>query len=406
MNKVNMIKVFVFWLFFSFISGFGYCDEPGKTGNKKEQAAPVDGPYVLYDKAGRVRVIWVDKNGKLRDKVLDKIPKNFSLDVVSQKGNHRFRVKLHPIERPAWKTGQREKTLVISDPHGDLESFISVLRNNGVIGKRYEWTYGKNEVIVIGDIFDRGKDVLPIFWLMYKLEEEAREAGGAMVFMLGNHEEMVLRGNLKYTRDKYKNLAKQLGVEYTDLWHEDSELGRWLRTRNLIQIVGDNLFVHAGLSNEFTGLGTPVEVVNEEVGKSIFLSKKERQALSALSDSIYRDRGPFWFRGMVKDDPKYRPVTAEDVDRILARYGVKRIFVGHTIFDDVTPFFDGKVVAVNVNNEKNRLAGKGRGILIEGVRLYLIFDKGEPVRFAFVENQVTSYIRLRRVASYKLPALG
>ena len=304
-----MIRVFVFWLFFSFISGFGYCDEPGKTAKKKEQTAPVDGPYVLYDKTGRARVIRVDKNGKLRDKVLDKIPGNFSLDVVSQKGNHRFRVKLHPVERPAWRTGQREKTLVLSDPHGDLESFISVLRNNGVIGKRYEWTYGENEVIVIGDVFDRGKDVLPIFWLMYKLEEEAREAGGAMVFMLGNHEEMVLRGNLKYTRDKYKNLAKQLGIEYADLWHEDSELGRWLRTRNLIQVVGDNLFVHAGLSKEFTGLGTPVEAVNEEVGKSIFLSKKERQSLSALSDSIYRDRGPFWYRGMVKDDPKYRPAT-------------------------------------------------------------------------------------------------
>ena len=26
-----------------------------------------------------------------------------------------------------------------------------------------------------------------------------------MTFMLGNHEEMVLRGNLKYTRSKYKD---------------------------------------------------------------------------------------------------------------------------------------------------------------------------------------------------------
>ena len=47
--------------------------------------------------------------------------------------------------------------------------------------------------------------MLPIFWLMYKLEQEAWEAGGVMTFMLGNHEEMVLRGNLKYTRSKYKD---------------------------------------------------------------------------------------------------------------------------------------------------------------------------------------------------------
>ena len=88
-----------------------------------------------------------------------------------------------------------------------------MLRNNGVIGKHYEWTYEKNQVIVIGDVFDRGKDVLPIFWLMYKLEQEAWEAGGVMTFMLGNHEEMVLRGNLKYTRSKYKDLATSLGDE-------------------------------------------------------------------------------------------------------------------------------------------------------------------------------------------------
>ncbi len=205
------------------------------------KVASVDGPYVLYDEAGRMRVIHVDEHGVLQDRVYDEVPEDFKLDVVSQKGGHRFQVKLHPVERPLWKSGQREKTLIISDPHGDLESFVSVLRNNGVIGKNYKWKFGKNQVIVIGDVFDRGKDVLPIFWLMYKLEQEAKDAGGVMIFMLGNHEEMVLRGNLKYTRSKYKDLATSLGMEYADLWHEKSELGRWLRSRNLIQVVGKNM---------------------------------------------------------------------------------------------------------------------------------------------------------------------
>ena len=123
--------------------------------------------------------------------------------------------------------------------------------------------------------------------------------------------------------------------------------------------------------------------VNEETAKSIFLSKKERQELSALSDSIYCDRGPFWFRGMVKGEEKYRPSTPEDVDRILKKYGVNRIFVGHTIFDDVTAFFNGKVVVVNVNNQKNRESGKGRGILMKGNTLYVIYDKGKPREFLY-----------------------
>lgn len=370
--KINILVLLLF-----LFGGVSLAQEKAK----KESKTPVDGPYVLYDKAGNTRVIRVDGQGRLIDHVYKKMPQHVAFDVVSQKGNHRFRVKLHPIERPVWKAEQREETLILSDPHGDFESFISVLRNNGVIDKKFRWIYGKNQVIVIGDVFDRGKDVLPIFWLMYKLEEEAREAGGEMTFMLGNHEEMVLRNNLKYTRDKYKKLADTLGMKYADLWHENSELGRWLRTRNLVQVVGKNLFVHAGLSKEFTGMEKSIAEVNDETGRSIFLNKKKRQELSALSDSIYCDRGPFWFRGMVKDDEKYRPSTPEDVDRILKQYGVDRVFVGHTIFDDVTSFFDGKVVAVNVNNEKNLKAGKGRGILIKDGRLYVVYDKEKPREF-------------------------
>lgn len=356
----------------------GFAQVKDTIDNHQGRLLPVDGPYVLYDKDGRMRVVLVDEDGVLKDSVYAEIPADFTLNVVSHDKKYRFPVKLHPAERPAWKARQKKNTLILSDPHGDMKSFISVLRNNGVINKQLAWTFGKNQLIIIGDVFDRGKDVLPIFWLIYKLEEEAREVGGTVTFMLGNHEEMVLRGNLKYTATKYKELAKKLGVEYPDLWHENSELGRWLRSRNLIQIVGDNLFVHAGLSKEFTGMGTPVAEVNEETAKTIFLTKKERQAVSALADSIYRDRGPFWFRGMVKTDLKYHPSTPTDVDRILEQYGVKRVFVGHTIFDDVTSFYGGKVIAVNVANEKNRKAGKGRGILIRGNRLFVVYDKTKP----------------------------
>ena len=42
----------------------------------------------------------------------------------------------------------------------------------------------------------------------------------------------------------------------------------------------------------------------------------------------------------------------------------------HLIFDDVTPFFAGKVVSVN--NQKNREASKGRGILMQGNILYVM----------------------------------
>ncbi len=50
-------------------------------------------------------------------------------------------------------------------------------------------------MIVISDVFDRGKDVLPIFWLMYKLEQEAKkDAGGVMTFYVKGITERCCRG--------------------------------------------------------------------------------------------------------------------------------------------------------------------------------------------------------------------
>ena len=56
---MKILKIVACLLFFSFVWSVGYGDIPLKQ-KKEEQAkqAPVDGPYVLYDKVGNVRVIW------------------------------------------------------------------------------------------------------------------------------------------------------------------------------------------------------------------------------------------------------------------------------------------------------------------------------------------------------------
>lgn len=106
------------------------------------------------------------------------------------------------------------QSFVMSDPHGRLDCVISLLQGNHIIDKDYKWSFGKNHLMIIGDIFDRGKDVPQIFWLFYKLEEEAAKAGGHVSFMLGNHEPMVLANDLRYTKEKYKILAEKLKMKY------------------------------------------------------------------------------------------------------------------------------------------------------------------------------------------------
>jgi hypothetical protein len=208
------------------------------------------------------------------------------------------------------------------------------------------------------------------------LEQEAEKAGGKISFLLGNHEEMVLRGNLKYTSEKYNRLADTLHLPYEMLWQANSELGHWLKTKNTIQIIGKNLFVHAGLSPEFLSKHLDVQTVNDTISHYLFHTKEERAA-SALAAFLFGDSGPLWYRGMVRTDIKYNPISMPEVNEILKTYHVNRIYVGHTIFTDITGFYNEKIIGVNVDNKENRNAERARGVLIEKGKAWVVYDSGK-----------------------------
>lgn len=347
-----------------------------KKEEAKETKLTADGPYILYNADGSARVISVTKKGRIEERTYPQLPAGFGFDVVSHDGKHRFRVRLHPVERPQWKFEQPEKLFVMSDPHGDFDCVVSLLRGNGVIDKKYHWNYGNNRLVVIGDVFDRGNDVLPIFWLLYQLEQEAAEAGGAVDFLLGNHEPLVLMNDLRYTKPKYKQLADTLGVDYPYLFSPSTELGRWLCTRNTMQVVGRNLFVHAGLGKDFLEQNLDIPTVNEQMSLGLYKRKAERQQVSPLVYFLFSSEGPIWYRGLVREEEKYHPLDSDTLNLLLQKYEADRIIVGHTIFDDISFFYDGRVVDVNVNNARNREEKLGRAILIENGVLHVVGDEG------------------------------
>uniref|UniRef100_UPI004056CD1F metallophosphoesterase n=1 Tax=Alistipes sp. TaxID=1872444 RepID=UPI004056CD1F len=338
--------------------------------------ASADGPYVLYQKDGSTRIITVNPQGELRDTTLKVLPNNYTLTVTSSKNRYTFQVPLHRIERPNWQYKRPKKVFVMSDPHGNMDYVVNLLQGNGVIDDKLNWCYGNNHLVIIGDIFDRGNDVTQLFWLVYKLEHEAAQVGGVVSFLLGNHETLVLANDLRYCTEKYKILADKLEVPYAQLYGKDSELGRWLATRNTIQIIDKNLYVHAGFSKAFYDWNLTIPTINEGISKALFMGKKERKASSEMNAFLYGNSGPIWYRGLVRNKEKYNPISSDTLKRILKRYGVKRLIIGHTIFSDISTFYNGKVIDVNVNNAKNRKAGLGRGLLIENRRYMVVGNDG------------------------------
>lgn len=348
-------------------------------GQERVELDQNDGPYVIHS-GDYLKLIKVSEEGL---SVQNGISKDKPFQVGSHDGKHKFEVELHSVSRPAWDYKQSGDIMIISDIHGNLDAFLSILAAQKVIGKEYQWTFGKKHLVVIGDVFDRGDDVLPIFWLIYKLEAQADRAGGKVHFLLGNHEEMILRNNVKYMTDKYVDLSKELEISYSQLWDNDSELGRWLSTRNTMERIGSNLFVHAGLSKQFLDHQWRIPEVNDTISTYLRTSKEERSKLPTAA-FLFGNDGPLWYRGMVSKDDKYNPINDTDVDAILKQYDVKRIFVGHTIFDEVSSFYGDKVIDVNVNNKKNRSEERSRGILLKNNKPYLIYDNAKDNKLMLV----------------------
>lgn len=324
-----------------------------------------DGPYFQYSNDS-VREIRIDSNGTIFTKsYLKKSIKSFP--VISDDNLIKFTVKFHSFKRLNSRINSPAKIFVISDIHSNLADFLSILKIAGVIDNRLNWTFKTNHLVVLGDVADRGKDATTIFWLIYRLEEQARRKGGMVHFLLGNHERMVMQNDLRYTDKKYLNIASALSVNLNEFYGNDTELGRWLRSKNSIQIIGENLFVHGGLSREFAVRYSNLDFVNSTISSIIDRPKKEIDPQNLF---LVDSNGPIWYRGLVLEEERYLPAKEEDVDYILAKFNVTRIIVGHTTMKKTTFNYSGKVVAID--QESGKMDHLASGILIEKGKVVVI----------------------------------
>lgn len=340
-----------------------------------------DGPYLFYEN-GRLKILEVTKDNALNIREESGLPAGLKLDVYSDDNQLLFQVPINKIEnfeRPAWENRtEYAKTFAVSDLHGRFDLFAAILKTGEVINDKYEWIYGSNHLVIDGDIFDRGADVLPILWLIYKLEFEAKTVGGRVTTILGDHEEMIMRDNLKYTYAKYNTLSQRaMNMTYGKMWGLTNVMGNWLCSKNTIQIVGENLYVHAGLSKVFMEREETIPEINELVSKSIYLSKEERKnnirilPISFIVIVITVRCGIVeWLRLAVRKEA--------DVDKLLAQYDVKRIIIGHTENSRVKYTYNKKVYDICVNHPK-AFEKETRAVVIEGDDIKAINDEGELV---------------------------
>ncbi|WP_316821208.1 metallophosphoesterase [Pedobacter gandavensis] len=338
-----------------------------------------DGPYVLYHN-DQIEVRTVVMEGGVRKGKLQTYPASKKAEVpvnveFSDHPQWNFSVKLQSVlkNEPA-EFKQPDKLLALSDIEGEFEAFRKLMLANKVMDEQYNWIFGKGQVVICGDLFDRGKEVPATIWLLYKLEQDAKAKGGYLHTILGNHDIMNLSGDLRYVKSKYFDNAKLMEQDYMNLYGPNAELGRWLRTKNLIEKIGDNLCLHAGVAPVINTLKMSLKEINDRCRP--YYDKYKKPGMIPDKEVMMFFDGTrsslFWYRGYFVE-PK---ATEEEVDQTLALYKVKTIIVGHTITDtNVGFYYKGKVLGIDVNQH----AGKHEGALYEKKNWYKINTTGEKL---------------------------
>ena len=130
-------------------------------------------------------------------------------------------------------------------------------------------------MVMTGDMFDRGHQINEVLWFMYKLDKQASEAGGKLHLLMGNHEQMVMRGDLRYVNERYQVAEKLLNRPYDELYDNSSEIGQWLRSKNTVVKINDSLFLHGGISSEWIERELTLDKANTLYRANIDKSKEE-----------------------------------------------------------------------------------------------------------------------------------
>jgi metallophosphoesterase len=262
-----------------------------------------------------------------------------------------------------------EKLIAISDIEGRYHEFKQFLIANKVMDKNYKWTFGKGHLVTVGDFFDRGLLVNQTLWLIYSLEEQAEKAGGKVHFILGNHDLMNMKNDFRYVRKKYLEDAKLMGVEYYDLYKPNTELGRWLATKNILEKIGDYIFIHAGISKEVSDLNLGVEGINKFARNFYFSNVEERAGVDPLRSVIYMyGKSPMWYRGYGKET-----IDKNEFVAIAKNMGAKKFVIGHTLHESVTYLMDKQVIDLDVLHAQ----GTTQGLLIENGQEYMVDIQGQ-----------------------------
>lgn len=216
------------------------------------------------------------------------------------------------------------RIIAVGDVHGDYDALVRLLERAKLIDPQQQWVGGNAVLVQTGDLVDRGAKVRQVLDFIMALDGRARDHGGRVVSLLGNHEAMSVTGDLRYVtpeiyasfagpdaekrREKgwkqYADWAKRRAkrmkqpepdlsdavrqkwmqdhpagyFEYVEAFSPNGRYGKWVRKRDTLVKLAGILFLHGGIDPRLADLG--VEGINRRVREEMARFDSSRAALA------------------------------------------------------------------------------------------------------------------------------
>ncbi len=249
--------------------------------------------------------------------------------------------------------GGGQRIVAFGDVHGDLEATRGALRLAGAIDEQDRWIGGELIVVQTGDQLDRGDQEQAILDLFERLRVESRAAGGAFHALLGNHELMNARGDLRYVTEggfaDFMDVVEYDPGDSLQVWdrssgsfgsatladfepHQRARMAAFmpggpyadlLAQRQVILRLGDNVFVHGGVLPDHIQFG--VDAINAAAQAWL-------RGEADLPPVLSGPESPQWTRLYSRDPDS---VACDVLEEALTALEATRIVMGHSRVDGI-----------------------------------------------------------------------
>jgi len=242
------------------------------------------------------------------------------------------------------------RVVAVGDLHGDWAKAIEAFKVAGCIRVKDDneivWIGGDTIVVQLGDVLDRGDNEIAIVRLLRALDAEARNHGGAVYMLNGNHESLNICGDFRYvTPGAFMESAAFAGLderEFKDwellarvryaVYKPGGPMAMELSKNPTVLVINDTAFAHGGLLPVHVAYG--LEKLNSEVASWMRADRSGESGTAAPPFLAMGDaQSVMWNRTYSKErypSPHERFHACNSLKQALGRINAKRLVVGHT----------------------------------------------------------------------------